>query len=100
MPPGLAGSWDGRFAAPGLLTPDGNCEALFPNEGRLAPEGRLLEGTRPALGRFTAPVDGRETAPVEGRDTLPVEGRETLPVDGRETLPVEGRETLPVEGRE
>jgi hypothetical protein len=95
------GSCDGRFTPPlGRVIPDGNCEALFPNDGRLPEEGRLLDGTRPALGRFTAPVEGRVTAPVDGRETLPVDGRETLPVDGRETLPVDGRETLPVDGRE
>jgi hypothetical protein len=80
----VAGSWDGRFTLPGRLTPDGNCKALFPNDGRLPPEGRLLEATRPAPGRFTVPVEGRDTAPVNGRETLPLDGRETLPVDGRE----------------
>jgi hypothetical protein len=88
LPPGrVAGSWDRRFTLPGLLIPDGNCEALFPNEGRLAPEDNPLEGTSPPLGRETPPdgsCDGLETEPVDGRDTLPVDGRETLPVDGRE----------------
>jgi hypothetical protein len=79
------GSCDGRFTPPLVpLAPDGNCEALFPNDGRLPEEGSLLEGTRPALGRFTAPVDGRVTAPVDGRETDPLDGRGTLPVEGRE----------------
>lgn len=86
--------------------PEGNCEALFPSDGRSTPVGRLAgdEGTRPALGRDAPPVDGscedRDTEPVEGRVILLVEGRVVLPVEGRLTLLVEGREGLPVDGRE
>jgi hypothetical protein len=39
--------------------PDGNCEALFPNEEPLPPAGNVdgEEGSRPALG-LEAPLDG------------------------------------------
>ena len=80
------GSCEGRLTAPPPgRVPEESCEALFSNEGRLTPDGRVEgdAGTRPPDGRVT-PVDGRETAPVDGRETLPVDGRETAPVDGRE----------------
>jgi hypothetical protein len=86
--------------------PDGSCAALFPNEGRSLPLGRVDgdEGTLPPLGRDAPEAgswDGLEPEPVDGRETFPVEGRDTLPDDGRETEPLEGRELLePDEGRE
>ncbi|MES2657535.1 MAG: hypothetical protein V4689_02900 [Verrucomicrobiota bacterium] len=74
--------------------PEGSCEAPLPNDGRLPPDGSLLdgvrdgvEGTRPALGR-EAPVEGLWA----GRVAAPVDGREELPADGRDDEPPEGRE--------
>jgi hypothetical protein len=67
----VEGSWEGRLTtpAPGRL-PEGSCEALFPKDGRLTPDGSVegLVGTRPPDGLVTAPVDGRDTLPVDGRE--------------------------------